>query len=250
MANRKQLQEDDLAKEVDSVFDRGASWIASHPREVLVTLFAILAIAAGTGIAREVQRRAANAAEAQISGVYDAYLAALGATPGAGEVPEPANPVIGKNARAEYAAKLLDASKAHSDSAAAVGGRLQAAKMLELNGDAEGAFAARKLAAESAPKNSPVATLALTRYAVALEAKGDLKTAAEAYESAGKITSPGQALALADAARCQASLGDRTRALELFAQAEKIGIEAVPVHVKQKLIELRGSQPPIPKRTQ
>ena len=243
MATRKQAHEADLAVEVDTIFDRGASWIGNHPREVLIAFAALLVIAGGIGIARESQSRAASAAEAQISSVYDAYLVAMGATPGANDVPEPANPELGKNARSEYAAKLLEAANAHDDSAAAVGGRLQAAKMLEANGDAAGAFEARKLAATHAPAGSPVAALALVRHAVALETKGDLKPAAEAFERAGEIDSPARVLALADAARIRAALGESARALELFAQAEKLGIEAVPAHVKQRLIELRSSQP-------
>jgi tetratricopeptide (TPR) repeat protein len=76
---------------------------------------------------------------------------------------------------------------------------------------------------------------------VALEAKGDLEAAAEAFARAGEVQSPGRVLALADAARCYALAGKSKRALELFAQAEKLGADEIPVHVRQRLVELRAS---------
>ena len=50
-------------------------------------------------------------------------------------------------------------------------------------------------------------------------------------------------LALADAARCLAQLGQRERALALYARAEKLGADVSPVHVKQRLTELRAAAP-------
>jgi tetratricopeptide (TPR) repeat protein len=122
-------------------------------------------------------------------------------------------------------------------------GRLQAAELLDGNGDADGALAARALAAKSAPRGTGVAAIALSRYAVALEAKGDLEGAANAFAEAGEIDAPSRALALADAARCFAQLGQRERALALFAQAEKLGGDAIPDYVRERLLELRASPP-------
>jgi tetratricopeptide (TPR) repeat protein len=107
-------------------------------------------------------------------------------------------------------------------------------------GDAAGAFAARELAATSAPHGSGAAAIAWSRYGVALEAKGKLEAAAEAFGRAGEIDSPGQVLALADAARCWAQAGQRERALSAYARAEKLGADAIPQHVKQRLLELRA----------
>jgi tetratricopeptide (TPR) repeat protein len=231
----------ELVQELDSVFERGAAWVGDHPQIVLLAIGALLAVAALVGGVGSMRERNAKAAEAEVSGVYDAYLAAMGASPGAREVPEPANPEVGRKTREEFSAKLLAAANNHGGSAAAVAGRLQAADLLEQNGDAAGAFAARELAAKSGPRGSGATAIALTRYAVALEMQGNLQAAAEAFETAGEIDSPGQALALADAARCWALKGDEARALALYARAEKLGVDAVPVHVRQRLIELRGA---------
>jgi tetratricopeptide (TPR) repeat protein len=165
----------------------------------------------------------------------------MGAPPGARTVPEPANPELGRKTREEFAGKLLAAAQQHDGSAAAALGRLQAAELLEQNGDAAGAFAARELAAKSAPRSSGIATIALSRYAVALESKGDLAGAADAFAEAAEIDSPGQVLALADAARCFAQLGKRERALELYARAEKLGASEIPAHIQQRLTELRAA---------
>jgi hypothetical protein len=231
----------ELVQELDSIFDRGAHWVSERPFIALAAIGAVLLGAAIAGGLISLRERAMHAAEAEISGVYDAYLAAMGAPPGAREVPEPANPEIGRKTREEFAAKLLAAAGNHDDSAAAALARLQAADLLEQNGQADAAFSARELAANSAPSGSGVAAIALSRYAVALETKGNLEGAAAAFEDAGGIRSPGRVLALADAARCHALAGNTTRALELFAQAEKLGAEEIPQHVRQRLAELRAS---------
>jgi tetratricopeptide (TPR) repeat protein len=246
VARNKSTPPAELVQELDSVFERVAHWVGEHPQLVLLALGAILALAAAAGAIHSLRERSAHAAEAEISGVYDAYLAAMGAPPGAREVPEPANVEVGRTTRAEFAEKLLAAARNHDGSAAAVVGRLQAADLLDKNGDADGAFAARELAAKSAPSTGAGA-LAWTRYGVALEAKGNLEAAAEAFANAGEIDSPGRALALADAARCFAQLGNRERALSLYARAEKLGGEEIPVHVRQRLIELRAAASPQPK---
>ncbi len=247
MAIRRDTTSEDVVEELDSIFDRTAAWAGSHPRQVVAGITVLLATAAALGLAHDWRERGGDQAEAEIAAVYDAYRAAMGAPAGSAEIPEPANPEIARQARAEYATQLLAAAAEHRGSAAAVGARLSAASMLEKNGDAEGAFAARKLAADDAPSGSPIAALALNRYAVGLEANGDLKAAAETYARAGKLTSPSQALALGDAARCYAALGDIQHALELFAAAEKIGADALPAHVRQRLLELRAANPQAPR---
>jgi len=236
----------ELVENIDSVFERIAAWVAGHPQLVLIGLGALIAIAAAAGVASALRGRGEQAAQAEVATIHDAYLTAMGATPGTNDVPEPANPEVGRSARSEFATKLLAAAEAHDDSVAAVSARLEAADMLEKNGDADGAFAARELAAERAPSRAGASAIALARYGVALEVKGDLEGAAKAFEKAGEIESPAQALALADAARCQAQLGHREAALALYARAEKIGVDDVPVHVKQRLTELRASAPPAP----
>jgi tetratricopeptide (TPR) repeat protein len=230
-----------LVQELDSVFERAAQWIGERPQIALAVIVAILAAAALAGGLHSWRQSRSHAAEAAVAGVWDAYLAAMGAEPGARDVPEPANPELARKTRAEFATKLLAAASEHDASAAAALGRLQAAELLEKNGDAAGAFAARELAAKSAPRSSGVAAVALSRYAVALEAKGDVAGAAQAFEEAAEIETPGRVLALADAARCYAQLGKREQALRLFAEAEALAADQIPEHVKQRLTELRGA---------
>jgi tetratricopeptide (TPR) repeat protein len=232
-----------LVQELDSVFERAAHWVGQRPQVALAAIVAILLAAALAGGLHSWRQSRAHAAEAAVAGVWDAYLAAMGASPGARDVPEPANPELARKTREEFATKLLDAAKKYDASAAAALGRLQAADLLEKNGDAAGAFAARELAAKSAPRSTGVAAIALSRYAVALEAKGDVAGAAKAFEQAAEIDTPGRVLALADAARCYAQLGKRDEALRLFAEAEKLAADQIPEHVKQRLTELRAARP-------
>lgn len=242
MATRRGAPNNELVEEIDSIFDRGAAWVGSHPQYVLIAFGALLALAAGIGFAREQRAGSTARAEAATAGVYDAYLLAMGAQRGDREAPEPANPELARRTRAEYAAKLLEAAAEYPGTPAATNTRLLAAGLLEQSENAAGAEAARKLAAEDAPQGTPVAAIAWSRWAVVLENKGDLPAAAEAFEKAAEIESPGQVLALGDAARCYAQLGEDAKALALFERAEKLGAEVLPLHVRQRLLELRAAQ--------
>lgn len=244
MATRKDTVPDvELVQEINSIFDRLSDWVGAHPREVLATIAVLLISAAAVGFGIEWRKRSAQAAEASVSTAWTEYEQAMGARPG-DEIAEPANPEVGKKARAESAERLLVAAQEHNGSAAAVNGRLLAANLLEANGDATGAFEARKLAASEAPSGSAVKALAESRYAVALEESGDAKGAAAAYERAASIDSPGQVLALADAARCYASLGDTLRARALYARAESLGVEPVPAYIQGILSALAEAKAP------
>jgi len=225
----------ELVGEIDSVFERAAAWINHNGTLVAITIGAVLLLGLALGIVTSLRERSAQKAQAEVAGVFSAYLTAMGASPGAAEAPEPANPELGRQTRAEYATKLLAAASAHEGTAAAAEGRLQAAALLEKNGEAQSAFDARKQAAENAPRGTAVRALALARFAVELESKGELKAAAAALEEASEIDSPGQALMLADAARVLADLGERERAVALYRRAEELGVDAIPAHVKARM---------------
>lgn len=243
MATRKDTAPDvELVQELNSIFDQISDWVGAHPREVLVSITLLLLTAAGVGFGLEWRKRSAQAAEAAVSQAWGDYERAMGAQPG-DPIAEPANLEVGKKARTDAAAKLLAAAQEHNGSAAAVNGRLLAASLLEANGDAKAAFEARKLAASEAPGRSGMKALAESRYAVALEASGDVKGAAEAFERAAAIDSPGQVLALADAARCYAALGDTKRAGELYARAQKLDLDVVPGYLREPLSVLAPAAP-------
>ena len=225
----------ELVGEIDSVFERAAAWINHNGQLVAGAIGAVLLVGLALGIGSSLRERSAQKVQAEVAGVLSAYLSAMGASPGAVEAPEPANPELGRKTRAEFADKLLAASSAHEGTAAATEGRLQAAALLEKNGDQEAAFMARKLAAENAPSGSAVRAIALARYAVALESKGDAKAAAAALEEAAEIESPGQALMLADGARVLADAGEREKAIALYRRAEKLGVDALPPHLKARM---------------
>jgi tetratricopeptide (TPR) repeat protein len=225
----------ELVGEIDSVFERAAAWVNQNGGLVAIAIGAVLLTGLVLGVVSSLRERSAHAAQAEVAGVFSAYLAAMGAPPGAADAPEPANPEMARKTRAEFAAKLLAAAAAHEGSAAAAEGRLQAASLLDKNGDAQAAFDARKLAAENAPRRTAVRAIALARFAVELESQGDWKAAAAALEEASEIDSPGRALMLADAARVLADAGERDKAIALYRRAEKLGVDPIPAHLKARM---------------
>jgi tetratricopeptide (TPR) repeat protein len=229
--------------EIESVFDRLATWVTSNPRAVLGVLGAILAVAAVANVWVLQQHRRAERASAAMAEVESDYLRAMGAAPGALEVSEPANPETALRVRTEFSERFLATAEEHAGTASAVAALLQAAQLQAELGRPEDAAATWRRAADEAPGGSALRGLALTRLARGLEAAGRWPEAAAAYAEAGAIAKlPTRRLALADAARAYAQAGETERALELFDRAEALDGPELPLHVKIRLEELRAAR--------
>jgi predicted negative regulator of RcsB-dependent stress response len=237
--------------ELDSALERAAHWATTHPRAVLVVIGVVLAVAAAVGGHRAWSASREADASAAIAAVQADYLTAMGAPPGALEVPEPANAEAAAATRREFAARLREAAEQHDGTAAAVTAWLQAAKLLEELGEPEEALAAARSAVEAASGDDTLEALARTRLAARLEAGGDAAGAAAEYLAAGRTNDfPGRVLALGNAARAFADAGDTERALEVFGSLEDDEIAQLPAHVSARLAELRvrtqAAAPPAP----
>jgi tetratricopeptide (TPR) repeat protein len=210
---------------------------------VLTVGAAILLLAGAGGLLHAWHERQLERASEAVAEVQNAYLAAMGAQPGAFDFVEPANAEAAKATREEYATKFQEVADAHSGEPAAAAARLEAAGVLMALGRQDEALAAWRRAAEDAPRGSALEALARIRLARELEARGDAAGAAREFERAGEISSyPGRVLARADAARCHADAGNVARALELFAQVEKEKDVELPHYLAARLRELRDRQ--------
>jgi predicted negative regulator of RcsB-dependent stress response len=240
VAKPDSTQATETLHEIESVFERLAHWVATNPVTVLVALGVLLSSAAGFGGYQAWSRSRETGASAEIAQIQAEYLKAMGAAPGAVDVPEPANAEAAAATRREFAARFREAAERRSGTAAGVTAWLQAGDLLDAVGDPEGAIGAWRAAAETASGGSALEALARTRIAAGLEAKGDAAGAAVEYLAAGQSPDfPGRILALGDAARCFADAGQTERALEVYGGMDAEEQRQLPPHVAARLAELR-----------
>jgi predicted negative regulator of RcsB-dependent stress response len=240
VAKPDSTQATETLHEIESIFERLAHWAATNPVTVLVVLGVLLAGAAGLGGYRAWSNSREASASAEIAQVQAEYLKAMGAAPGALDVPEPANAEAAAATRREFATRFREAGERRSGTAAAVTAWLQAGDLLDAVGDREGGVAAWRAAVEGAPSGSALQALARTQLAAGLEAGGDAAGAAAEFLAAGQTPDfPGRILALGDAARCFADAGQTERALEVFGGIDAEDARQLPPHVAARLAELR-----------
>jgi tetratricopeptide (TPR) repeat protein len=236
-------------EQLETRFERLAAWVAAHPLPVILVIVAVLAAGGGWEWMRSSAARREAAAGDELDRVQTAYLQAMGAEPGAFEVPKLANPEVEKRVREEYVEKFRSVAAQHPGSVAAAIAWLEAANLLQAGGDAEAALASLEKSLAEQSTNPRLAGLVHQRMGQLLEARGDPAGAARAYEAAGNLPEfPIRFVALADAGRCYAQAGQPEKALALLERVESEGPEIYPLppHLRILLRELRAAQPPEP----
>ena len=229
-------------QEIEGTLDRAAGWVAANPLPVLLVLGVLVGGSAAIGLGQWWIERERLEASAAVAAVKRDFFVAMGATPGAVVVPEPANPETARAAREEYAAKFEEAAKAHAGSAAAADAWIEAGNLREQLGDSEAALAAWEAGAEAAPSGTAVQGLALARLASGLEAAERWADAADAWERAGEIERyPLRHQALAFAARARGLAGEPERASALYDRIEAEAPEfELPPHLLAERDALRA----------
>jgi predicted negative regulator of RcsB-dependent stress response len=235
----------DMLEGLGSSMDRMAVWVADHRWLVIGVIGAVLA----GGGAWEFLRSRAEGREMAASNAFDqtqmAYLEAMGAEPGAIDLPELANPDAAKRIREEYLEKFRGAAQAHPGTLPAALAWLEVADLLEAQGDQDGSLESLRKALGEQSGNPRLAGLVQQRIAQLHEDRGQLSEAAAAHEAAGSLPEfPLRYFALADAARCHAQAGQADRALELLERIESEAKDSVPLpaELRSLLRELRASQ--------
>lgn len=233
----------EFIEEFEGIAERAAGWVRDHLAVSVGALVVVLGAAGGVGGWMTYQHARAEDASDALERVRADYLKAMGAEPGAIEVPELANPAAAKAIREEYAAKFGEVAEAHPGTVAGVLARLEQGDLSEQGGDLEASIEIwhQTLAGLDNPE---LRAIVHQRIAQAYEEAGSWAEAGEAYEAAGDIERyPLRYYALADAARCFAQAGDDARARTLAARIE---LEAptleLPEYLRARLLELRGSE--------
>ncbi len=209
---------------------------------MLGTAALFLAVAAAVGIlSSRADRREASASDA-LDQVKSSYLRAMGAGPGAVEVPELANPEAAREIQDEYAAKFREIAEAHAGTVGGALARIDEAELLATLGDNDAAIALLEATAGLLGGNDRLRGIVLQRAAQGHEEAERWAEAAANFAAAGSLGDfPLRYWALLDAARCYARAGDVARAVVLFDQVESEAPEhPVPAHLRSLRRELRG----------
>lgn len=239
----------DVLDDINSFADHLRDWIAANPGPVIGAAAVVLLTALGVSTWRYVDGRREDRAAAALAKLDDGYRTAMGAAPGAVEIPEPANPETARATRREYATKLLELAASESGTAAAVLARLAASDRLIEVGDGPKALEELQATLPLVGADDPVRGLVLERIAAAEESAGRWKEAAEAHAEAAGLTSfPLRAWSKAEAARCFAQAGDlgRAGAFARELEADPAAMQGLPPHLVAELAEIRAKAPEVP----
>lgn len=237
----------EVLDDLGSGFERLANWVASHPVPVIASILALLLIGGGWELLRSRAERREQAASNALDQVDSDFLTAMGAEPGAIELPELANPETARRIREEYTEKYRAVAEANPGTLPAALAWLEVADLQEALGQREASFESLQQSLAQQPENPRLAGLVHQRIAQNYEDRGMLAEAAAEHEKAGELTGfPLRFFALADAARCYAQAGQPDRARELLERVEAEGKDSfqLPPELRSLLRELRVSQPP------
>ena len=235
----------DALEELESGFERLTRWVAEHPVPVIAVIAILLAsVGAWEFVRSRVERREIEASNA-FDEAQTAYLAAMGAEPGAIDVPALANPDAAKRIRAEYVEKYRSLAQAHPGTLPAALAWLEVADLLEADHDANAILESLQKSLAEQPGNPRLTGLVHQRIAQIHEDRGQMVEAAAEHEAAGALRDfPLRWFALTDAARCYAQAGDRERALALLERVESEAKEgfSLSAPLRGLLRELRAAK--------
>lgn len=234
----------DFIEEFEGAADRMAGWIGEHLAQVVGLLVVVLGAALGWGLYGNYAEGREQEASDALEKARSAYFQALGASPGAIEEPQLANPKAAEAIRSEYLEEFRKVADEHDGTVAGALALFEVAQLNEKLGKGGDNAEVWEQALASTAGNEALAGLLHQRRAVALEREEAWSEAADAHEAAGQLA--GYALrywALADAARCAATAGDPARALTLY---ERVDREAphlnLPAHLRAQFRELQATQ--------
>lgn len=250
MAKKKRSDAPELIEEFEGAADRVANWVSEHAWLVGGGLVAVLLAVWGIQAVGEAGREEEAAASNALDAARSSYLLALGAAPGAFEIPELANPAAAEAIHEEYLEKFQALANDHPGTVAGTLARFESATLMDELGRSEQTAALWQEALAEAVGNPRLEGMLQQRIAAAHEDADAWSQAATAHEAAAAIADyPLRYWAMVDAGRCWLAAGEPERALGFFDQVETEAPELrLPDHIKVVVRELReasaaGSKP-------
>jgi tetratricopeptide (TPR) repeat protein len=235
----------DTIAEIESMGERAIEWVGRNAKTVLSVVVICLLVAGGYGYFDSAKKRRENAASEALAKARDGYLVAMGAAPGAMQVPELANPAVAEQIRHDYSERYEAVAQEYPGTAGAAIARLERGNLIAAGGDDAGAIEIWRSAIPALSGGSPLAGVLYQRIGQSLESTGNWEAAAEAYETAAAIDAfTFRHWAMAEAARCYLLADRLEKALELSArlETEAPGLEMLD-YLRARLRELRVANP-------
>lgn len=235
----KRHHEHDTLEEIESLGERLAAWVGDHALLSIIVAAGVLIGAAATGGYISYSHHRADAAASALGAVRSEYLEAMGAPPGAVEIPEPANPETARSIRLEFAERFLAVASDHAGTAEAALAHLEAGDLLARSRENDRALEVWQEGLEQSSEPEIRGAL-LSRIAVAHERAHRFDEAARAHERAADERGyPVAHLERARAAWCWAEAGDTDRALTLYRRVRTDAPDLpIPPHLAARLHEL------------
>jgi predicted negative regulator of RcsB-dependent stress response len=222
-------------------------FLQSNLRAVALVIVLLLVIAAAVSLVVSSRRRAETNASIALADARADYLQAMGAPPGALEVPQLANPEAAKKIRGEYEERYAKIADDHAGTVSGALARLEAAELQLEGGETDAALQTLRAASEKAPARPSLQGVILQREAQVLEQADRFAEAAALHEQASGLAGyPLRDYALADAARCFATAGDLDKARALYARLDKQAPDLqLPDYqrMQRREIESTGTEP-------
>lgn len=235
----------DVVEELEGGVERFAGWVAANLWLSIGILVGVLAVVGGVGGYASWQSSREQSASDALDRVRGAYLREMGASPGALEVPELANPKAAQEIRERYLVEFRAIAEGQRGTVAATLALLETADLLEALGRTDEVAAVLEQAREEAP-NPALGAMVDRRLGYLYEDAGRWAEAAAAHAAAAAVPDyPLHYWALADAARCELAAGNRAKALALYDQlAGEAPDLALPEHEASQVRELRAAEQP------
>jgi tetratricopeptide (TPR) repeat protein len=222
MARRHDTAAGERLDELQSGADRLGDYIQAHLREVVIGVVVLLILAGGASLLLSSRERSEEAASIALDQTRTDYLRAMGASPGAIEVPELANPDAAKRIRDEYRGRYTEIADAHRGSVSGALARLEVVALEQGASEIDAALKTVEQARAEAPSRPGLKGMILQAEAQLLERADRFADAAELHEQASELDGyPLRYYALADAARSRAQAGDTAAARALYAKLDK-----------------------------
>jgi len=242
MARREHGGAAEALEEIESAADRLSEWLQENLRVVVVVVAGVLGVAGLGSYVASTRNAAEQDASSALARIRDDYLSAMGAGPGALEVPELANPEAAAQIRAEYEKRFGEVAAAHPGTVAGSLAVMERARLASEDGRDGDALSLLEAALPAAPGDA-VRGMVLQRIAQRLEGLERWEDAAARHEEASDLGDYAlRGWAMLDAARCRAEAGDVVGAAALYERLERELPEmSVPEAERARGLELRAA---------
>ena len=240
--NKKKPAQDSAAhalQEIEREGDRLADWLTENQMLVFAVAGGVLALAAIVGFTIQGQQSARIEAAANFAKLQTDYRVAMGASPSAFEIAEPANPETAREVRTDFVARFAELATEHRGDTIGALASLEKASIEEALGDTEAALATIDASLDAQPGGAATRDYLESRRAALLEAAGRFGEAAGAWTAAASEGNPIRAELLGHAARCWAEAGETEKALAVWSEIETLdGATRIPPYVRARMEEL------------